>query len=54
MSVGRGVAETGVVPFADEQDGGFVDLPAPGVELAVWVALGAAVVFARRCGAGRR
>ena len=43
VSVGCLVAGTGVVPVTEEQHGGFVYLAAPGVELAVWVALGAAV-----------
>src|SRR5437660_796651 len=37
------------MPVTDQQHRGFVYLAAPGVEFAVWVALGAAVVLA--CGA---
>ena len=46
VSVGCVVAGTGVMPVTEEQHGGFVDLTAPGVEFAVWVALGAAVFCA--------
>ena len=40
---GGGVAGAGVVPGSDEQDRAFVEVAAPGVFLAVRVALGAAV-----------
>lgn len=49
MSIRSGVAGPGIVPVADEQHRGFIDLTAPGVKLAIGMALGAAVVSA--CGA---
>src|SRR5690242_12475531 len=46
VSVGCLVAGTGVMPVTEEQHGGFVHDPAPGVEFAVRVTLGAAVFLA--------